>query len=152
VTARLSHLFLAAALSASACSRAGGPPEFIVTAEPLEVTAGLTKLCVAVDVQAKDGVWWWQPGASGCDSRSTGPTPFRGEAARVYTWHLSRGHSAEFQLQRMVPPRSTDAPNVHVRVTLREGRMSAVATGATVPTVRRPDLEIPEKAVRVVRR
>jgi hypothetical protein len=152
LTSRITPLLLAAALSAMACATRPAAPEFIVTTEPLNVGVVSAKLCIALDVDTKDGVWWWQPGASGCDSRSTGPTVFRGESATINTWHMNRGHSAEFQLQRIMPPGSTESPVAVVRLVSREGTMTAVATTATVPTSVRRDLDIPERAPRVTRR
>ena len=152
MTSRLTPLLLVAALSGTACATRPAAPEFIVTAEPLDVGVVGSKLCIALDVHTKDGVWWWQPGASGCDSRSTGPNLFRGESAAINTWHMARGHSAEFQLQRIMPPDATESPLAVVRIVSREGKMTAVATTATVPTVVRRDLDIPERGPRITRR
>src|ERR1700752_1248776 len=69
---------------ATACS--AGPESsrgrYAVTAEPLDV--GLhTKLCIAVDPADSAGVWWWEPGAAGCSTRSTGPALMRGLEPQV---------------------------------------------------------------------
>lgn len=152
MTSRITPFLLVAALSGTACATRPAAREFIVTAEPLDVGVVDAKLCIALDVHTKDGVWWWQPGASGCDSRSTGPTVFRGESAVINPWHMARGHSAEFQLQRIMPADSTESPVAVVRLVSREGTMTAVATTATVPTSVRRDLDIPARAPRITQR
>ena len=65
---------------------------------------------------------------------------------------MGRGHSAEFQLQRMMPPGATESLFAVVRIVSREGKMTAVATTATVPTVVRRDLDIPERTPPITRR
>src|SRR4051794_16795056 len=55
----------------------------IVTTDPVRVSPGSLGLCVAVDSIDAHGVWWWEPGASGCAARSTGPDVFRADAATV---------------------------------------------------------------------
>ena len=148
---RTAAVVLGLALACAGCARSASP-HYLVSAKPLDVGLVQPELCIAVDVNAKDGVWWWQPGASGCDSRSTGPTVFPADAATVRTWHMSRGYAAEFQLQRIVSADSTEDRTVRIRLVLRDGTMTALATNATVPTVVRGDLEVPEKVRRTARR
>src|SRR4051812_20497019 len=55
-------------------SRLPPPARFIVTGEPLGLFDGRHPgICVAVDPDDPKGVWWWEPGPSGCSTRSTGP-------------------------------------------------------------------------------
>src|SRR5262245_38875523 len=61
----------------------GSAPRFVVTAAPIDVGISGRGLCIAVDPNDSTGVWWWQPGHSGCSSRSTGPGVFRADDARV---------------------------------------------------------------------
>jgi len=58
-------------------------PRYTVTATPVDVVSGGFGLCIAVDPADTQGVWWWQPGPSGCASRITGPTVFAGDRASV---------------------------------------------------------------------
>jgi hypothetical protein len=150
VISRTATLFLVLAFSCGGCARSTSPG-FIVSAKPLDVGI-VHPVCIAVDVNAEDGVWWWQPGASGCDSRSTGPTVFHADAAKVRGWHMSRGYSAEFQVQLMGPRHSTQERIARISLVLRDGTMTAVASRATVPTVVRKDLEIPEKVRQIAQR
>ena len=55
---------------------------YLVTSSAIDVGRGI-RLCIAVDPRDPHGVWWWQPGASGCTSRSTGPTVFHADQAAV---------------------------------------------------------------------
>jgi hypothetical protein len=57
-------------------------PRYVVTARPIDIGVG-SGLCIAVDPVDKLGVWWWEPGGSGCASRSTGPGVFHAEDPRV---------------------------------------------------------------------
>ena len=54
-------------------------PRYVVTASPIDVSLGPSGVCVAVDPLDRRGVWWWEPGASGCASRSTGPGVFHAD-------------------------------------------------------------------------
>jgi hypothetical protein len=51
---------------------------------------------VAVDPTDPKGVWWWEPGRSGCSSRSTGPSAFRGDDATVLAGHAAPRDLVEF--------------------------------------------------------
>ena len=46
-------------------------PRYIVTVTPVDVVGGGFGLCIAVDPADAQGIWWWQPGPSGCASRIT---------------------------------------------------------------------------------
>src|SRR5689334_15995491 len=67
-----------------------------VTAEPIRIGLGSLGLCIAVDPGDPHGIWWWEPGASGCATRSTGPDVFPADAPKVS--RTSAGATAEFQL------------------------------------------------------
>jgi hypothetical protein len=109
-------------------------PSYVVTSAPIDVRRGLL-LCVAVEPTQTTGVWWWQPGPSGCDTRITGPDVFRAEHARVVT---HRGVvDARFRLQLV----SGDAADVNL--TIKDGAMRLNQSGAIVPTGRRTHLSVP---------
>ena len=115
-------------------------PRYVVTASPIAVGVG-TDLCIAVDPLDQDGVWWWEPGASDCSSRSTGPGVFHAELATV-------SHSAQsgpVELSFRVQVHSATRPFVDVRLVVEDGDMRAVETGARVPIHRRNDLNVPER-------
>jgi hypothetical protein len=81
------------------------PPRFVVSAEPLRlIDVRHPGVCVAVDTTDPKGVWWWEPGLSGCSSRSTGPDVFAaddaGVARRPDTLHLD----VRFRLQLIAVP------------------------------------------------
>ena len=67
--------------------RSAAPPQpavdrYLVTTSPIDVGDGI-KRCLAVDPRDRGGVWWWQAGYSGSDSRSTGPDLFHPDDATV---------------------------------------------------------------------
>src|SRR4051812_33184495 len=76
-------------------------PRYTVTATPVDVVSGGFDLCVAVDAADAHGVWWWQPGPSGCATRITGPTVFAAERASVRASSDSRSIEVNFTLQLM---------------------------------------------------
>ena len=92
-----------------------GPPSapaagrYLVTSTPIDVGLGNTGLCVAVDPRDPQGVWWWQPGASGCTSRSTGPQVFHADKAAVSPAPPPEAMAVSFRLglQPVRPPTST---------------------------------------------
>jgi hypothetical protein len=45
-------------------------PRYLVSERPIDVGLGPWGLCVALDPLDRQRVWWWEPGASGCRSRS----------------------------------------------------------------------------------
>src|SRR6186997_2484385 len=81
---RFSLIALAAASAACALTSRGQPsePRYLVTDGAIDVAMGI-RLCVAVDPADRHGIWWWGPGATGCDSRSTGPDLFHPSDASV---------------------------------------------------------------------
>ena len=132
------------AVALAACRTASAPPRFIVTAAPIDVGVVSTALCVAVDPAEPRGVWWWEPGLSGCTSRSTGPDLFRAQRAVV----ASRGESEALEVSfRMQLKRAADSvlpPYADVHLVVEDQAIRAAASGATVAIARRADLELPE--------
>jgi len=113
-------------------------PRYIVSTTPmLFIDPRHPGLCVAVDPTDAKGVWWWEPGRSGCSSRSTGPNPFPAAAARVArTTSGTLDVSFEIQLMRA-------GPRV-VRLEVTDREMREAATGLNSRTERRATLDIPE--------
>jgi hypothetical protein len=109
---------------------------YAVTATPVDVVSGGFGVCIAVDPADAQGVWWWQPGPSGCASRTTGPTVFAAERASVRASMDSGPIEVNFTLQLMSGPRD-------VTLVLQNSEMRVAASGVRVATQRRADLEIP---------
>jgi hypothetical protein len=122
-------------------------PRFIVSGAPLGlVNVQHPGLCVAVDPSDPKGVWWWEPGRSGCSSRSTGPDVFPANDATVVSRPDTVDVDVRFRVQLIVGPGSTGVDFRDVRLVLRDGRMEVVGSTASVSTVRRRDLVLPESA------
>lgn len=115
-------------------------PRYLVTARPINIGVG-SGLCIAVDPLDKLGVWWWEPGGSGCASRSTGPGVFHAEDPRVSRSAQSGAIAISFRLGT----HSMTRPFVDVRLLLERGDLRAVETGAQGPTQGRNDLDVPEQ-------
>ena len=115
-------------------------PRYAVTASPIDIGVG-SGLCVAVDPLDREGVWWWEPGASGCSSRSTGPGVFHAEHATVLQLAQSGPVALSFRLQT----HSATRLFVDVRLVVEGGDMRAVETGARVPIRRRNDLDVTDR-------
>jgi hypothetical protein len=113
-------------------------PRYIVSTAPLALLGERHPgFCVAVDPSDEKGVWWWEPGPSGCSSRSTGPTAFPASHATV-TPASSGVIVVSFQIQLM-----TDDP-LQVRLRLHDDAMLEERTGLRVPTERKASTEVPE--------
>ena len=137
---RCSLLLPFALLACSARSRGrSAVPRYIVTASPIDVGLGTAALCIAVDTLNEHGVWWWQPGTSGCANRSTGPAVFEADQATVSQSTRSPAINVGFRL----PLHSTIRPFVDIHLVLEHGSMRAVASRASVPTLRRSNLDVP---------
>jgi hypothetical protein len=104
-------------------------PQYFVTATPLAVDGGPSGLCVAVDPIALSGVWWWEPGRSGCSSRSTGPGVFHGDDAKVARRVRSATIDAHFRLPLIVRVDSTKPNFAEVNLTLQDGYSQPRAHG-----------------------
>jgi hypothetical protein len=96
---------------------------------------------VAFDPADEHGVWWWEPGATGCDTRSTGPGVFHADRAVVPRAATGSPLALTFRLGM----HSASRPFVDVRLVLEDGSIRAVDTGARATLVRRAVLEVPEK-------
>ena len=113
-------------------------PRYIVSTTPmLFVGPRHPGLCVAVDPTDAKGVWWWEPGRSGCSSRSTGPNPFPAWAARVAR-SAAGALEVSFEIGLM-----TGGPRV-VTLEVAGGEMREIATGLNARTERRATLDVPE--------
>jgi hypothetical protein len=121
-----------------ACQSTPPAPRYIVTTTPIDVVGvGHPGLCVAVDPTDAQGVWWWEPGRSGCSSRSTGPTVFRAGGANVAAPTPSGEIEVHFQLQLM-----EGAPR-DVGLLLLDGGLRVVGSATRVATERRSNLDVP---------
>jgi hypothetical protein len=129
--------FVLLSVPLSACKTLPPPiPRYIVTAAPVDVSGGGYRMCIAVDPTDAQGVWWWEPGPSGCNTRTTGPTVFRAELARVTDAAEAGRTEAGFMLPLMSGPRN-------VRLVLQHAEMRVAGSDVRVSTERRADLEIP---------
>jgi hypothetical protein len=139
--------FLVLLASVVACRATSRPqpsaPRYLVTESPIDVGRGIG-LCIAVDPADQRGIWWWGPGATGCDSRSTGPGLFHADEATV---SQSTG-SAPLTLGFRLGTHSASRPFVDVRLVVEAGRMRAVESGERVFVQRRTTLDVPEVPVR----
>jgi len=113
---------------------------YLATVRPIDVGVG-AGLCVAVDPTNSQGVWWWEPGSTGCTSRSTGPGVFLADSARV----AAASPSGRWEVSFRVPMHSSARPFVEVRLIIDDGMMRDTKSGKAVAVQRRRDLEIPEK-------
>lgn len=117
---------------------------YVVTAEPILVVNSI-RLCIAIDPADAQGVWWWEPGRSGCSSRSTGPDVFRGSRASVVKDEQSGSIEASFRLQLITGPGYAGPDFADVRLGLERDSMVAVGSGARVLVQRRSKLDLPEE-------
>ena len=116
---------------------AGG--RYLVTSTPIDVGLVNTGLCVAVDPRDPQGVWWWEPGASGCTTRSTGPTVFHADQAAVSRSGPPDATAVAFRLGT----HSLTRPLLDIRLAIEGSRMRSLDTGAAVTLQRRSDLDVP---------
>jgi hypothetical protein len=128
----------------SAPGQARAVPRYIVTAVPIETGVVSRRLCVAIDQRDRDGVWWWEPGSSGCASRSTGPGVFHAEHPMVAASGGSEPIEVHFTVPLKAAPGSTLPRVADVRLVVEAGRIRAAASGVSVAAARRADLELPE--------
>ena len=109
---------------------------YIVTATPLALVGpGHPGVCLAIDPADAQGVWWWEPGPSGCATRTTGPAVFPAHRAAVGVTGAGNA-DIRFELQLMSGTRD-------VRLRLEDGAIRVMPSGARVQTKRRNDLNIP---------
>ena len=133
--------FLACASLACQPAPDAQPPlaRYFVTESPIDVGVG-PRICVAVDPADAHGIWWWQPGRTGCSSRSTGPSVFHGEDASVSPPTPGLPVAVAFR----IGTHSTTRPFVDVRLVIENDRLRVSDSGAHVALQRRNDLEVPE--------
>ena len=131
---------LACTVAACSSHTAG---RYLVTAAAVDLGIRGPRFCVALDPTDREGIWWWEPGSTGCASRSTGPTVFHAESAAVST--SANAITGEFRVQLITGPGSDAPGHRDVRLVVEAGRLRVPATGADVPVVRRGDLELPER-------
>jgi hypothetical protein len=113
---------------------------YAVSVEPIGVGLGTLGLCIAVDPTDPHGVWWWEPGASGCVTRSTGPDVFPANKATVTP--ASNGASAvEFELGT----HSRQRPFIRVRLRVDGATIRSLDTNHQVATRPRTDLRVREE-------
>jgi catechol 2,3-dioxygenase-like lactoylglutathione lyase family enzyme len=111
---------------------------YLMTASTIDVSLRI-RLCIAVDPSDPQGVWWWEPGASGCTSRSTGPSVFHADQAAVSRSAPPDVTAVAFRLGT----HSRTRPHLDVRLAIEGGRMRSLDTGAAVALQRRSDLDVP---------
>jgi hypothetical protein len=114
---------------------------YIITSAPIDTGVTAPALCIAVNTAEPAGVWWWQPGHKGCETRSSGPGLFRGIQVAV-----TAGTSSQLEVRFQLKVISVQHPSgelVEVALVLEDQSMRAQASGARVPTHRRSNLVIP---------
>ena len=124
------------AISLGACQTVPpAEPRYVVTETPLKLLgAGHPGLCFAVDPSDRRGIWWWDPGPSGCGTQIN-TAVMRAHFPQV-TKAASGAVELTFQMALMSGPRDT-------RLVLEDGVLREAASGQQVPTARRDDLNIP---------
>jgi hypothetical protein len=132
-------LVVMVAAAAAACHagvRRTSPPRYAVTALPLDVGVRPVMFCLAIDPNEPSGLWWWEPGPSGCTSRSTGPGVFHGDHTEVRSSGTG-DVDARFEIQLH------GAGARRVEIGIANDTILAKSTGAGVPVERRYTLDIP---------
>lgn len=133
-------LVLAVTGCSSAPRSAGVELRYVVTAVPIDIGLNPDGICVALDPLDAHGVWWWEPGASGCSTRSTGPGVFPADQATV-SQSLDTGRiAAKFR----IGTHSTTRPFVEVTLAAENGEIQVAESSTRVPIQHRDDLEMPE--------
>ena len=98
-------------------------------------------LCFAVEPDNPQGVWWWDQGRDGCGNRAS-------SVMQGYRGRVIRQPSGAVEATLEVPLKSGESPIV--RLVFSDGTVRVVGTGATVSTMRRGKLDMPEKLKRSV--
>ena len=141
----MSTLFFAPAFVAT--SLAGATPiaqspssatRYLVTEQPIDIGLSVG-FCVAVEPGNPKGVWWWEPGATGCTSRSTGRAALPGEQAQVSSATAGKPITVSFR----VGTHSKTRPYVDVRLTIAGDEIRLVGSDQRTPVKRRGDLDVP---------
>ena len=113
------------------CGCTAKPPTYAVTLEPL--TVGTGQICLAIDEHDADHLWWWQPGRSGCNTRSTDPL-FKNKARVGFS--SSGGTDIQWNHRQYGTVRS-------FAFHLEGGFFYSPATGQRVAMVERARLDVP---------
>ena len=137
INPRWTWLGVAALLACqSAPPRRSSVNHYLATERTIDVGVG-PGLCVAVDLSDPSGVWWWEPGRTECTSRSTGPSVFPADSAKV-TRSSSGAIDVSFEIQlKTGPPRQ-------VRLEVHEDHMRELPSGRRVSAERRATLDLRE--------
>lgn len=106
---------------------------YVISSVPIEARRGLL-FCFAVAAEPPTGVWWWQPGPTGCDSRITGPGLFQADGARVVT--RTGVVDASFRIALM-----EEGPT-DFSLSIANGEMRLGVSGPSVPTMQRARLDV----------
>ena len=128
-----------APVAPSSQSRAGDAG-YLVSEHAIDVGVG-PRLCVAVNPLDPNGVWWWQPGRSGCASRSTGPGVFAADRATVSPPGRDGSVAVSFRLQT----HSQREPYREIRLILERDSIRVAGAEPRTPLRRRVDLNPPEE-------
>ncbi|MGH9411805.1 MAG: hypothetical protein ACRD1V_20400, partial [Vicinamibacterales bacterium] len=117
--------------------RAESSGRFLMTDAPVDFEPNGGGICLAVDPSDRNGIWWWQPGPTGCASRSTGPNLFRADA--TFSGPTSGSvTTVAFGLS----VHSTTRPFVTLMFVFDDDSIRVPATNATVGLHRRADLDV----------
>jgi Ankyrin repeat len=117
---------------------------YVVTDMPIDIGIRAAHFCVAVDPTDAHGAWWWEPGRSGCSTRSTGPDVFRAEAAAVTARSGQGPIDVRFRVQLHQSPGSSAPAFLDVALRIDGSELIVLATGARTAVGRRDTLQIPE--------
>lgn len=123
---------------------AQGPVPYTVTTTPLDVGGPRSiGLCIAV---RNNNVWWWQSRLGGCDSRTSSVIA----VDRVMVTTTQTDKRLTFALPLIPLPGSTGPESLAITLLLHADGETLSSVGpngviAQVPTVERPNLDIPEQ-------
>jgi len=136
------------ALTLTACHHLNAPPQvarFVVSSTPLDVGVTPRPLCIGVDPADREGVWWWEPGTSGCSNRPDGRRVAHADRATVVGENAG-AYNVSFRIPVAQDPDSVAADLLDVKLVLQNEQLRSVASGARVATLRRTDMSIPDSS------
>jgi hypothetical protein len=110
---------------------------YVVTAEPLHLDLPTNPLCIAIDPADPQGVWWWEPGSS-CRNRRTSDILHPGRPVVVRD-----ASSVRIEVSFRIGLHSLTRPFVDVTLVVDEKGMGSATSDVRVPTEDRDDLDIP---------
>jgi len=138
---------LVVVLAALACRSTLQPrpsaSQYLFTESAIDVGEGI-ELCIAVDPDDPQGVWWWMPGETGCTSRSSGPGLVHADQATVSRGTAEAPTTVGFRLGT----HSARRRFIDVRLVVQDGRMRALESEAQVMLQPRGNLDVPEMPVK----